>query len=475
MKGFKQLGLLVCTGIVGALIGVLTTMQMSPLSASKTTGHEHELITHTAVQATCTNDGHRTYWECPECNAYFSDEFGVYPITQAEFNDWVMIKKLNHQTNENYHIHEQKPTCATTGNQSYYICINGCGGYFEDENCTNEIEDKNSVILPKSTKHNGGVKYVEAKDATCTEAGNEEHYLCTCCHQTFADKYCTKAKPNVVRILEHETNEAHHVQYQAETCLSQGNIEYYDCIHCGQHFKDQQLSEVVEDVTIEKKACSSYQSHFVPAKNPTCEANGNIAYYICENGCERKYAEVTCEHLLTDEDINIQPLGHNHVLQKADANQIATYQKDENDENKYTHGTVDCQLVCQNCGHKLNNGAIIQKIAFAEIDRTLTRNSIVTDSIVYDEDTKEVYDLYEIDWSNVNGSIFKIKITLPDTYCERSKYSYNGVEVTDIQVNNYGIELIVHANQAEDLIWKFDWDGDNHYEQIIKVQINNYN
>lgn len=66
------------------------------------------------------------------------------------------------------HIHEltlvpaKEPTCTEDGNKEYYVC-NGCEKWFEDEEGTVEILDKDSVIIP--TK---GHNY---EDGACTVCG----------------------------------------------------------------------------------------------------------------------------------------------------------------------------------------------------------------------------------------------------------------------------------------------------------------
>ena len=479
MKGFKQLGLLVCAGVVGALIGVLTTMQMPNLSAAETTAHEHTLIAHAEIKATCTDKGHRAYWECPQCDLYFSDAFGVYQINATEFNEWVITDALGHQTNENYHTHYQMPTCAKAGNIDYYVCMNGCGGYFTDAHCQIEIKNKN-VTLPKKTVHSlTNVQHIAAKPATCAEPGNKEHYLCTLCNQTFLNPNCTQPSGDVLLTVKHETDQAHFTAHQNATCLTEGVQAHYDCVNCGQHFKDINCYEEIDNVIIAKKAHSSYASHYTAYQAPTCEKAGHQAYYTCENGCNQKFADVYCEKLLNDNDIIIDAIGHHFVMEKVNANQIPEYKVDEH--GNYYHGWLNYQFICEHEGcHKFNGGKEVS--AFARIDTTNNRSTVEA-SIQYDSD---FYDYYERDWStsriktNAQGEYTEILIMLPGTYNENSNYYDNGVVVNDMTnvVRNYSIKLVVHANQinqGENLLWKFDWDGDGNYEQIIKVKVNNYN
>jgi len=486
MKDFKHFGLLICACLVGVLVGVLATIKMPNLSASEIKTHEHELIAHDSHEATCTTDGNRAYWECPQCNLYFSDAYGVYTI--SDFTNWVTIKALKHATNENYHTHAQQPSCATTGNYDYYICMNGCGGYFADENCQHEIKDKSKINRAKTNHDLAKVKYVPAKIATCTEAGNIEHYLCTTCNHTFEDKYCTIELNNVIEIKKHETDQTHFTDYTPATCLQNGKKAHYDCVNCGQHFEDIDCMKIIDNIIIPQKQHLSYKSHFSAYKAPTCEEAGQQAYFICQNGCGQKFAEDNCKTLLTDADIHIDALGHDYILEKVDANQIAEYKIDELD--KYYHGRIEYQSVCKHegCG-KLKN--TIQLSGFGKIDttnNTHNNGSVVESSIeegINANGKTEVYDLYILDWASSRKftdnqeEYTKILIKTPDTYNINSNYFDNGATVTDMQniVHNYSLNLIIRADQVAknpNLLWKFDWDGDGIYEQIIKVQVINY-
>lgn len=77
------------------------------------------------------------------------------------------------------------PTCTEAGNIEYWVCKSSdCGKYFSDAEGKKEITDKSSVNLAE--KGHSTVK-VEAKAATCTEAGVKEHYKCSVCGDLFTD------------------------------------------------------------------------------------------------------------------------------------------------------------------------------------------------------------------------------------------------------------------------------------------------
>lgn len=75
------------------------------------------------------------------------------------------------------------PTCTAAGNVEYQKCTD-CGKYYEDAAGEKEIADKTTVVI--AAKGHSTVK-VDAKAASCTEAGNKEYWTCGGCDVIFAD------------------------------------------------------------------------------------------------------------------------------------------------------------------------------------------------------------------------------------------------------------------------------------------------
>lgn len=80
------------------------------------------------------------------------------------------------------YIPEVPASCDADGTSAYFYC-NDCDKWFSDPNGTKEITDHTSIVIPKG--HN--LTFVPAKDATCTENGNIDYYLCVCCFKFFSD------------------------------------------------------------------------------------------------------------------------------------------------------------------------------------------------------------------------------------------------------------------------------------------------
>ncbi len=134
----------------------------------------HVLTAHESHAETCTEAGNIEYWSCDVCGKYFSDEEGKNEI------DAESIIIPAHHTLE--HHAKEPESCTEPGIIEYWHCT-VCGNDFYDEAATRQVESEDDLIIPAHhvlTHH-------DAKDATCTEAGNHEYYSCDVCGKIFQD------------------------------------------------------------------------------------------------------------------------------------------------------------------------------------------------------------------------------------------------------------------------------------------------
>lgn len=134
------------------------------------------------------------------------------------------------------------------------------------------------------------VKEIKAKDATCTEAGNEHYYMCTDegCGKLFSDADC---KHEVT--LEEVTKPAlghdpQKVEAEGATCTTDGHIEYYDCSRCEVNFADAAGTQVVSNDDIFIAKYDHDQIKEVTALAPTLAADGNVYHWHCDR-CEKDF------------------------------------------------------------------------------------------------------------------------------------------------------------------------------------------
>ncbi len=112
--------------------------------------------------ATCTETGNITYWYCPDCGKYFSDEALTQEITQDETS----IAAINHKNA--IKVEEKAATCTEAGNTAYWYCPD-CGKYFSDEALTEEITKADTVIAATDATTTG--------TTTAPETGDSSHVM----------------------------------------------------------------------------------------------------------------------------------------------------------------------------------------------------------------------------------------------------------------------------------------------------------
>lgn len=110
-------------------------------------GHVHRLTKVSGTEATCTEDGRKTYYACVGCELKFKDEAGTEEIT----DDSVLIIPKAHKFGE--WIEEVPATDEATGVKAHKTC-EFCHKNFDKDD--NEIEDLTLyktyyVILPQGT------------------------------------------------------------------------------------------------------------------------------------------------------------------------------------------------------------------------------------------------------------------------------------------------------------------------------------
>ena len=166
-------------------------------------------ITVTTVAASCKATGSNTY----VATVTFLEKTYTSP------NEVVVIPTVAHTLK---HFDRVDPTCEEPGSEGYWRC-EVCEKIFSDANAENEIAGIQSIpatghnwgtgviTTPASCTESGIMTYtcendsshtktepisaaghklvqVEAKDATCTEDGNREHWKCEVCEKLFADE-----------------------------------------------------------------------------------------------------------------------------------------------------------------------------------------------------------------------------------------------------------------------------------------------
>lgn len=152
--------------------------------------HEHSIKEpHSYESATCTSDGHESYYEC-SCGKYFSDLDLTEEIGDEDaLETWLAGDGKVAATGHSFKtVQGQTSTCTVNGYEACYQCEN-CQAYFEEE-------DDNTIIDNIETWRQGegktatvahSLKLVQGQDATCTADGFKTCYKCENCNTYFED------------------------------------------------------------------------------------------------------------------------------------------------------------------------------------------------------------------------------------------------------------------------------------------------
>lgn len=98
------------------------------------------------------------------------------------------------------------------------------------------------------------------------------------------------------------------------TCTANGNIAYYKCLNCNRLFSDEEGDNEITDVIL---PATGHEITSVSRVEPTCEENGNIAHYSCSK-CNKMFSDEEGKNEITD--VVLPAIGHNLLsVSKVDA------------------------------------------------------------------------------------------------------------------------------------------------------------
>ena len=148
--------------------------------------------------------------------------------------------------------------------------------------------------------------WVEGSPATCTADGIAALWKCPRCGGLFTDEeglLDTTLSAVTISKLGHDLEK---VPAKAPTCTADGNIEYYRCVRdgCGRLFSDANgTNELTTDVVLP----AQHDIEKVPAKAPTYDQDGNIEHYRCKR-CDALFSDANETQELTANDVVLAKL-----------------------------------------------------------------------------------------------------------------------------------------------------------------------
>lgn len=245
--------------------------------------------------------------------------------------------------------------CTGSGNAIYYKCTR-CGRYFLDALGNTEISRREIEI---AVGHE--LSKVEGKPATCESGGSIGHYKCEKCGKLFRDAGALEEISEDDIITEKLVHSMVKTEGVPATCESGGNIEYYQCESCDKLFRDVNgLEEItLDDVGVEKLGHSIVK---VQAKPATCESEGNIEYYRCEN-CGKLFRDANGLEEITLDDVSVEKLSHGIVKVQA---KPATCESEGNIE----------YYQCESCKKLFRDEEGLEEITVEDIVTKATEHSL---------------------------------------------------------------------------------------------------
>lgn len=265
-------------------------------------GHIHSMERVKPVSPTCTEPGNILYYICTDCDKWFEDSLGEREITDEDS----VILYQDHELGKL--IPEVEPVHTVNklkdGMKAHYICSN-CKTYFtaqkrettkeslvipapEHTYIANAYKGKDGhaagcacgameaiqphvpgptatettdqtctvcgYIIQVSLNHQHDPEKVPAKDPTCTESGNKEHYVCDC-GKIFQDAAGNKEITIVGAITIPPTHSYGDLIEQVPPShgkdgATDGMLSHYHCPDCGQDFTPEKVPVSKETLTV---------------------------------------------------------------------------------------------------------------------------------------------------------------------------------------------------------------------------------
>ena len=187
-------------------------------------GHKHNLTKVDKLDATCTEAGYETYYTCDGCDKIFADVNGETEIEAPK-----AIAALGHNI---IGVAGTEATCTEAGTMDCFKCT-ACNKLFSDANGETAIEAAGSV----DPLGHSFVK-TEAKDATCTENGNKAYYFCSVCKKLYADEAGTTETTLAEQVILATGHSLVKTEAKDATCTEAGNSAYWSCSPCGKVYSD---------------------------------------------------------------------------------------------------------------------------------------------------------------------------------------------------------------------------------------------
>ena len=328
----------------------------------------HTVVTDMAVAATCTEAGKTVGSHCSVCNTVLKEQ-RVIPALGHDWDEGRITKEatctedgiklfrcnrcgigdgktLPATGHEMTFVEAKEATCIEDGNIEHWHCEK-CGKNYDNESEMNDEELEDVVIAAIGHKE----VIDEAVEATCTEPGKTEGSHCSVCDAVVKEQ-------EEIPALGHELT---HVEAKDATCTEAGNVEYWTCERCQKNFSDEAGTEEAEEITIAKLG---HELTHVEAKAATCTEAGNVEYWTCER-CGKNY-ENASEEAIEVENTVVSATGHTEVKDAAVAATCTTAGKTEGSHCSVCNAVLKAQHTISATSHTVVKDAAVTATVLRE-------------------------------------------------------------------------------------------------------------
>ena len=153
---------------------------------------KHSMTLYDSVkEPTCTEPGHKAYYQCSVCGKYFEVSEGMKGIPDLEA--WRSEEGAGYISPSGHSLSQidgRDPTCTEPGYEGYCQC-GVCGSTYEDSWGQVEISDLDAWKSEGGDGYIGpsghSLSQIDGREPTCTESGYEGYFQCGVCGRSYED------------------------------------------------------------------------------------------------------------------------------------------------------------------------------------------------------------------------------------------------------------------------------------------------
>ena len=297
--------------------GAIKRVEVTPDSASVPQGGK--------MVFTATVSGYGDYDDTVTWNVYYNnspdttiDQNGVLTVGGDETATQIKVeaKAVNgvlkaaivtivEHTHETKLVPAKDKTCTQDGNIEHYVCTI-CGAFFEDEGATILLTE-DEVVIPASHEYGELVAKIEP---TCSAAGMQAHYKCSVCNKYFDEhKAGTTAEALTVAIDPDAHAFGEWIATVRADCANTGTLGHKDCKLCKKHFDT--YGNELTDLTIPIDPYAHNLGEWIATVPATCTNTGIEGHHDCTL-CGKHFIYVGEEVTDTDLTIPVDPNKHDY-------------------------------------------------------------------------------------------------------------------------------------------------------------------